>query len=49
MNFSTVKNGYNKKEVDLYIQDLNTRIAELEQTSGKEKKNWKIIVKKTKN
>ena len=30
MNFSTSKNGYNKKEVDLYIQDLNYKIDELE-------------------
>lgn len=48
MNFSTVKNGYNKKEVDLYIQDLNTRIAELEQTSGKEKKELENYRKKDK-
>ena len=48
MNFSTVKSGYNKKEVDLYIQDLNTRIAEFEQTSGKEKKELENYRKKDK-
>ncbi len=30
MNFSSSKNGYNKKEVDLFIEDLNHHIAELE-------------------
>lgn len=30
MNFSSSKNGYNKKEVDLYILDLQGHIAELE-------------------
>ncbi len=30
MNFSLSKNGYNKKEVDLYILDLNQHIADLE-------------------
>ena len=30
MNFSSSKNGYNKKEVDLYILDLEGHITELE-------------------
>ncbi len=30
MNFSSSKNGYNKKEVDLYIADLNQYISDLE-------------------
>ena len=30
MNFSSSKNGYNKKEVDLYILDLQGHITELE-------------------
>ena len=48
MNFSTTKNGYNKKEVDLYIQDLNTKIAELEQTTSKDKKELENYRKKDK-
>lgn len=30
MNFSSSKNGYNKKEVDLYIVDLHQHISDLE-------------------
>lgn len=36
MNFSSSKNGYNKKEVDLYIADLTAKINELETKNAKE-------------
>ncbi len=35
MNFTSSKNGYNKKEVDLYIQDLQNKQNELQQKNSK--------------
>ena len=35
MNFTSSKNGYNKKEVDLYIDDLTTKINQLERNTAK--------------
>lgn len=35
INFSVAKNGYNKKEVDLYIKDLLARVEDLEQKNLK--------------
>ncbi len=49
MNFSIVKNGYNKKEVDLYIEDLNTKISTLSQNNAKDKKELEEYRKKDKN
>ena len=49
MNFSTTKNGYNKKEVDLYIQDLNNKILDLEQANSKDKKELENYRQKDKD
>ena len=35
INFSVAKNGYNKKEVELYIKDLLTKVEDLEQKNQK--------------
>lgn len=35
INFSVAKNGYNKKEVDLYIKDLSSKLENLEQRNSK--------------
>ncbi len=35
MNFTSSKNGYNKKEVDLYIDDLTAKINDLERNNAK--------------
>lgn len=35
INFSVAKNGYNKKEVELYIKDLLTKVDDLEQKNQK--------------
>ena len=48
MNFSTTKNGYNKKEVDLYIQDLSNKIADLERSNSRDKKELETYRQKDK-
>ena len=35
INFSSSKNGYNKKEVELYIKDLTTRVDDLQKENIK--------------
>ncbi len=35
INFSVAKNGYNRKEVELYIKDLLTKVDDLEQKNQK--------------
>ena len=48
MNFSTTKNEYNKKEVDLYIQDLSNKIADLERSNSRDKKELETYRQKDK-
>lgn len=43
INFSSAKNGYNKKEVDLYVQDLTEKNQELEQKLQKLESELKLF------
>lgn len=48
MNFTTSKNGYNKKEVDLFLNDLTSKINELERDNLKISEELKLYKNKEK-